>query len=81
MLGQYSNQDQERTRINEAEAVRVPQEKYEMVRAMFRPDTPGGFDYPRRRPFASRANSSALIANRPWISSSFKPCRSTGRQA
>jgi type I restriction enzyme R subunit len=44
-LGQYSGQDQEQTGIDEAEAVRVLQEKYEIVRAMFRPDMPGGFDY------------------------------------
>ncbi len=44
-LGQYSGQDQEQAGINEAEAVRVLQERYEVVRTMFRPDMPGGFDY------------------------------------
>jgi type I restriction enzyme R subunit len=44
-LGQYSGRDQEQTGIDEAEAVRVLQERYEIVRAMFRPDMPGGFDY------------------------------------
>jgi len=44
-LSQYSGQDQEQTGIDEAEAVRVLQERYEIVRAMFRPDMPGGFDY------------------------------------
>jgi type I restriction enzyme R subunit len=44
-LGQYSGQDQEQTGIDEAEAVRVLQERYEVVRSMFRPDMPGGFDY------------------------------------
>ncbi|WP_265545123.1 type I restriction endonuclease subunit R [Roseomonas mucosa] len=44
-LGQYSGQDQERTGIDEAEAVRVLQERHEIVRAMFRPDMAGGFDY------------------------------------
>ncbi|PWS34589.1 DEAD/DEAH box helicase [Falsiroseomonas bella] len=44
-LGQYSGRDQEQTGIDEAEAVRVLQERYEIVRAMFRPDMAGGFDY------------------------------------
>ena len=35
----------EQVGIDEAEAVRVLLEKYEIVRAMFRPDTQGGFDY------------------------------------
>jgi type I restriction enzyme R subunit len=44
-LGQYSGRDQEQTGIDEAEAVRVLQERYEIVRAMFRPGMAGGFDY------------------------------------
>jgi type I restriction enzyme R subunit len=44
-LGQYSSGDREQTGIDEAEAVRVMLEKYEIVRAMFRPDTKGGFNY------------------------------------
>ena len=44
-LSQYSGGDREQTGIDEAEAVRVLLEKYEIVRAMFRPDTKGGFDY------------------------------------
>ena len=44
-LGQYSGDDQQQTGIDEAEAVRVLLEKYDIVRAMFRPDTTGGFDY------------------------------------
>jgi type I restriction enzyme, R subunit len=44
-LGQYSKQDQGKTGINEAEAVAVMLEKYEVVRDLFRPDTKGGFDY------------------------------------
>src|SRR6266481_7914615 len=47
-LGQYSPGDREQTGIDEAEAVAVLLEKYEIVRAMFRPDTRGGFNY---RPF------------------------------
>lgn len=44
-LGQYSPGDREQTGIDEAEAIRVLLEKHEIVRAMFRPDTAGGFDY------------------------------------
>jgi type I restriction enzyme R subunit len=44
-LGQYSSGDREQVGIDEAEAIRVLLEKYEIVRAMFRPDTKGGFDY------------------------------------
>jgi type I restriction enzyme R subunit len=46
-LGQYSKQDQGKTGIDEAEAVSVMLEKYEVVRDLFRPDTAGGFDYRR----------------------------------
>jgi type I restriction enzyme, R subunit len=44
-LGQYSPGDREQTGIDEAEAIRVMLEKYEIVRAMFRPDMKGGLDY------------------------------------
>ena len=44
-LGQYAGHGAEQVGIDEAEAVRVLMEKYEVVRAMFRPDTQGGFDY------------------------------------
>jgi type I restriction enzyme, R subunit len=44
-LGQYSGADRDETGIDEEQAERVLQEKYEIVRAVFRPDTPGGFDY------------------------------------
>jgi type I restriction enzyme R subunit len=44
-LGQYSSGDRDQTGIDEAEAIRVLLEKYEIVRAIFRPDTKGGFDY------------------------------------
>jgi type I restriction enzyme R subunit len=44
-LGQYSPGDREQTGIDEAEAVAVLLEKYEIIRAIFRPDTRGGFDY------------------------------------
>jgi type I restriction enzyme R subunit len=44
-LGQYAGHGDEQVGIDEAEAVRVLMEKYEIVRAMFRPGTKGGFDY------------------------------------
>jgi type I restriction enzyme R subunit len=44
-LGQYSGGDRDQTGIDEAEAIRVFLEKYEIVKAIFRPDTKGGFDY------------------------------------
>lgn len=44
-LGQYSGGDREQTGIDEADAVRALVERYEIVRAMFRPDMKGGFDY------------------------------------
>jgi type I restriction enzyme R subunit len=44
-LGQYAGHGGEQVGIDEAEAVRVLMEKYEIVRAMFPPDTKGGFDY------------------------------------
>ena len=58
-LGQYSGGDREQTGIDEAEAVRVLLEKYEIVRAMFRPDTKGGFDY---RPALERSRHAAGAA-------------------
>jgi len=44
-LGQYSGGDREKTGIDEEVAVRVFLEKYEIVKAIFRPETKGGFDY------------------------------------
>jgi type I restriction enzyme R subunit len=44
-LGQYAGHGSGEVGIDEAEAVRVMLEKYEIVRATFRPDTKGGFDY------------------------------------
>lgn len=46
-LGQYSQSDRSQTGIDEAEAVAVLLEKYEIVRDMFRPNSTGGFDYRR----------------------------------
>lgn len=44
-LGQYAGHGAEQVGIDETVAVRVLVEKYEIVRAMFRPDIKGGFDY------------------------------------
>ena len=44
-LSQYSKQDRTQVGIPEGEAVAVMLEKYEIVREMFQPDTPTGFDY------------------------------------
>ena len=44
-LGQYAGHGAEQVGIDKAVAVRVLLEKYEIVRAMFRPDMNGGFDY------------------------------------
>jgi type I restriction enzyme, R subunit len=53
-LGQYAGHGGEQVGIDEAEAVRMLLEKYEIVRAMFRPETKGGFDY---RPVLSAATT------------------------
>lgn len=44
-LGEYSTGDRKQVGINEADAIRSLQERYEIVRAMFNPGKPGGFDY------------------------------------
>jgi type I restriction enzyme, R subunit len=41
-LGQYAGHGGDQVGINEAEAIRVLLEKYEIVRAMFRPNTKAG---------------------------------------
>jgi type I restriction enzyme R subunit len=59
-LGQYADHGAEQVGIDEAEAVRVLMEKYEIVRAMFRPDTKGGFDY--RPALSATATPQARLA-------------------
>ncbi|MGV4857744.1 type I restriction endonuclease subunit R [Acetobacter senegalensis] len=44
-LGEYSAGDREQVGIDEGEAIRALQERYEVVRAMFNPGQAGGFDY------------------------------------
>ncbi|MBI1209739.1 MAG: HsdR family type I site-specific deoxyribonuclease [Azospirillum sp.] len=68
-LGQYSQPDQENTGIDEAEAVEVLLEKYEIVRSMFRPDSPGGFDYrPAFAPDATAQQRLGIMAGAiDWV--------------
>jgi type I restriction enzyme R subunit len=68
-LGQYSGHDRDQTGIDEAEAVRALLERYEVVQAMFRPDTAGGFDYrPALRPDATPQARLAVMAGAiDWI--------------
>jgi type I restriction enzyme, R subunit len=44
-LGQYSGADRDETGIDEQEAIDAMLERYELVRDMFRPGLPDGFDY------------------------------------
>jgi type I restriction enzyme R subunit len=44
-LGQYAGHGDDQVGINETEAIKILLEKYEIARAIFRPDTKGGFDY------------------------------------
>ena len=68
-LGQYSPGDQRETGIDEAQAVRVMVEKSEIVRAMYRPDTKGGFDYrPALAPNATAHDRLVIMAGAvDWI--------------
>lgn len=59
-LGQYSRADRDQTGIDEEKAIQVMREKYEIVRAMFRPDTKGGFDY--RGAFSTNATPQKRLA-------------------
>lgn len=68
-LGQYSDSDRGETGIDESEAIRVLKEKYEIVRAMFCPDMPGGFDYrPALDPAAGSAQRLGIMAGAiDWV--------------
>ena len=68
-LGQYSGGDRDQTGIDEAEAVRVLMEKYEVARSMFRPDMKGGFDYrPALDPNATpQVRLAALAGAMDWV--------------
>ena len=68
-LGVYSPGDREQTGIDEEQAIRALMEKYEVVRAMFRPDTKGGFDYrPALAPGATPQSRLAIMAGAmDWV--------------
>ena len=68
-LGVYSPGDREQTGIDEEQAIRALMEKYEIVRAMFRPDTKGGFDYrPALAPGATPQSRLAIMAGAmDWV--------------
>ena len=68
-IGDYSPQDQKQTGLDPKEAIKVLLEKYEIVRAMFKPDMKGGFDYrPAADPKTSSSQRLVLMANAlNWI--------------
>jgi type I restriction enzyme R subunit len=68
-LAIYSGSDRKQVGIDEAEAIRVMLEKYDVVRSMFRPDQPGGFDYrPALDPNASSGTRLKLMAGAlAWV--------------
>ena len=68
-LGQYSSGDRDQTGIDEAEAIRVMLERYEVVKAMFSPGMAAGFDYrPALQPDASPQLRLATMAGAiDWI--------------
>ena len=66
-LGQYSRNDRKHAGIDEAEAVAVMLEKYEIVRAMFAPDTNGGFDYRKGLAGSPQDRLVALAGAIEWI--------------
>lgn len=67
-LGQYSQSDQRQAGIDEAEAVAVMIEKYEIVRDMFAPDnTPGGFDYRRGLDGSPQERLCVLAGAIEWV--------------
>ncbi len=68
-LGQYSGGDRDQTGVDNAEAIRVLREHYEIVRAMFRPEMAGGFDYrPALEPGASAPLRLAIMAGAiDWV--------------
>jgi len=68
-LSQYSSGDRAQVGIKEEDAVRVLLEKYEIVRAMFRPESKRGFDYrPALDPVASPQTRLAILAGAlDWV--------------
>jgi type I restriction enzyme, R subunit len=68
-LDVYSPGDRDQTGIDEEQAIRALMEKYEVVRAMFRPDTKGGFDYrPALAPGATPQSRLVIMAGAiDWV--------------
>lgn len=68
-IGQYSGHGGEQIHVDPDEAAHVLMEKYEIVRAMYRPDTKGGFDYrPALKPDASPQVKLGIMAGAvDWI--------------
>jgi len=66
-LSQYSRDDRKHAGIDEAEAVAVMLEKYEIVRDMFAPDTTSGFDYRAGLTGSPQERLAALAGAMEWI--------------
>ncbi len=68
-LSRYSPTDQQETGIDESEAIRVLMERFEIVRAMFSPDLPTGFDYrPATQASTSAADRLSILAGAmEWV--------------
>ncbi|MDI9849981.1 type I restriction endonuclease subunit R [Rhodoblastus sp. 17X3] len=68
-LGLYSGGDRDQTGIDEAQAIEEMVKRYEVVKAMFRPDTLGGFDYrPALDPKATPQSRLAVMAGAmDWV--------------
>ncbi|MYA59530.1 MAG: type I restriction endonuclease subunit R [Chloroflexi bacterium] len=66
-LGQYSRDDRRHAGIDEAEAVAVMLEKYEIVSAMFAPDTNRGFDYRAGLTGSPQERLAALAGAIEWV--------------
>ncbi|MEO3430710.1 type I restriction endonuclease subunit R [Pelagibius sp. CAU 1746] len=66
-LGQYSRDDQRQTGIDEAEAVAVMLEKYEIVSDMFAPNSKGGFDYRAGLRGSPQERLTALAGAMEWV--------------
>ncbi|WP_138381169.1 type I restriction endonuclease subunit R [Luteithermobacter gelatinilyticus] len=66
-LSQYSRADQQHAGIDEAEAIAVMMEKYEIVRDMFAQDTKGGFDYRAGLTGSPQERLTVLAGAMEWV--------------
>ncbi|WP_138379469.1 type I restriction endonuclease subunit R [Luteithermobacter gelatinilyticus] len=66
-LSQYSRADQKHAGIDEAEAIAVMMEKYEIVRDMFAQDTKGGFDYRAGLTGSPQERLAVLAGAMEWV--------------